>query len=205
MTDNKLNLHNLLILGRAHITTRLHWKLTKHEGLLNPFNPGWQTTSVHSNGPSTMPLDQVPGATTFMAKSMNMALRPLNINQFKPIHPGGSLRLINHFSVQNSITLMKPQHAQGYRCELTFATRQGLRLATHYWVILHSIYYTSENIFKNPTHAYQWKTLNACSKNKRGFMCITCLEENSLNTQYTHNNHKQRNPLHNLNKTIIAI
>ena len=29
MSDNKMNPHNLLILGRAHITSRLHWKLTK--------------------------------------------------------------------------------------------------------------------------------------------------------------------------------
>jgi hypothetical protein len=110
MSDNKLNLHNLLILGRAHITTRLHWKLTRHEGLLNPFDPGWPSSSVHSGGPSTMPLDQVPGATTFMAKSMNMALRPLNINQVKPIHPGGSFRLINFASfLNNNTTKMKPQ------------------------------------------------------------------------------------------------
>ena len=31
MSDNKMNPHNLLILGRAHITSRLHWKLTKTE------------------------------------------------------------------------------------------------------------------------------------------------------------------------------
>ena len=44
MTDNKKNLHNLLILSRAHITTRLHWKLTKQAGLTNLFVPGWQST-----------------------------------------------------------------------------------------------------------------------------------------------------------------